>query len=100
MIFVSGLHQESELDTIRDACSDYGKVSNVHLNLDRRTGFVKGYALVEFCEMSEAEKAIESLNGSMLLGKQIRVDWAFAGPGGVDVCVAQSARKKAKIEVS
>ncbi len=40
-------------------------------------GFVKGYALVEYKERSEAQAAITAMNGSNLLEKPIAVDWAF-----------------------
>lgn len=96
VVFISGLHPESQEDDVKDACSDYGKVTNIQMNLDRRTGFVKGYALVEFGDRVEAERAIEGLNGSKLLGKLIRVDWAFIGKSNMDVSSGNSLRKKHK----
>ena len=69
IVMVSGVHDEAAEDDILDKFGDYGDVKNIHLNLDRRTGFVKGYALLEFAEVAEAENAIEALNGSDLLGQ-------------------------------
>lgn len=40
----------------------------------------QGYALVEYELFKEANAAIDSLNGSNMLGQQIEVDWAFIKP--------------------
>ena len=50
------------------------------LNLDRRTGYVKGYALLEYASLDEAKQTIEDFNETDYLGKTIRVDWAFKKP--------------------
>ena len=79
VIFVSNLHEETPEEYLVDKFEEYGILKSVHMNLDKETGLVKGYALLEYEDYNEAKQAIDEMNGTELLGEEdeIRVSWAF-----------------------
>eukprot|EP01133_Synstelium_polycarpum_P019516 gene19516-23379_t len=85
ILMVTGLSNEVQESDLRDLLCEYGVIRNVHLNYDRRSGYCKGYALVEYESKEEAELAIAAQDLT-LAGSPLAIDYAFvaskAGPSG------------------
>lgn len=79
-LFLTGLHEECTEDDLTDLLSEYGLLRGIRLNLDHRTGYVKGYAVVEYNEYEEARRAQENLDGLTFMDGAISADFAFIKP--------------------
>merc|ERR1711957_246424 len=82
VIICSGVHEEAQEDDVFEAFAEFGDIKNLHLNLDRRTGFVKGYAFIEYETKQEAAQALKAMDKQVLLEQKLSVNWAFTKPAG------------------
>jgi len=79
-IYVGNLSFDASEDDVRGAFATFGTVESVKMIMDRETGRPRGFAFVTMTESDEAKTAIESLNGSELLGRELRVREATPRP--------------------
>jgi len=88
-IFVGNLDFSATEDSIRALFEPYGTVESVNVVTDRDTGRSRGFAFVEMADSSEADRAINGLNGTNLGGRALnvnearpKVDRGGSGSGG------------------
>ncbi len=75
-LYVGNLPYSANQQTLQDAFGRCGTVESVKVITDRDTGQSKGFAFVEMSSDSEAQKAIQELNGYSLDDREIKVNEA------------------------
>uniref|UniRef100_A0A1J3DER0 29 kDa ribonucleoprotein, chloroplastic n=2 Tax=Noccaea caerulescens TaxID=107243 RepID=A0A1J3DER0_NOCCA len=79
-IYVGNLSWGVDDSALESLFSEQGKVVEARVIYDRDTGRSKGFGFVTLGSAQEVQKAINSLNGADLDGRQIRVSEAEARP--------------------
>lgn len=91
-IYVGNLSREVTEDELRKAFEAFGQVSSVSIIKDRYSGESRGFGFVEMPTKTEAQAAINGLNGTTLMERTLTVSEArpraeggrrpFGGGGG------------------
>lgn len=92
IVMVTNVHEEADEEALHDKFGEYGEIKNLHLNLDRRSGYVKvrdpplGYAMTLPSTLHGCQDGTEHTDDSFLYGflglRVDRVPDAHGGPRG------------------
>ncbi|KAK6940152.1 RNA recognition motif domain [Dillenia turbinata] len=79
-LLVLNITFRTSADDLYPLFAKYGKVVDVFIPRDRRTGDSRGFAFVRYKYEDEARKAVEKLDGRNVDGREIMVQFAKYGP--------------------
>ncbi len=80
-IYVGNLSYNATEETLQRLFDNYGQVTEVVVVTDRDTGQPRGFAFVTMPEDSQANAAIEALNGTEFNGRSLTISEARARAG-------------------
>jgi len=75
-IYVGNLVWDATADDLLALFQEHGAVARAQVITDRETGRSRGFGFVEMENDSEAQKAIEALNGAQFKGRALTVNEA------------------------
>ena len=75
-IYVGGLPYSATDGELENLFASYGTVTSASVVTDRYTGQAKGFGFVEMSTDSEADAAINGLNGTLMGGRNLTVNEA------------------------
>jgi RNA recognition motif-containing protein len=78
-IYVGNLPFSADEAAVRSLFAQHGTVDSVNLIMDRETGRPRGFGFVEMPK-SDAERAIQNLNGHEMGGRALKVNEAQDKP--------------------
>jgi len=77
-VFVGNLSYDADEHDLRGLFSAAGALEGIEIVRDRQTGNSRGFGFVSFMMSSDAERAVEDLNGQDLKGRPLRLELARA----------------------
>ncbi len=75
-IYVGNLPFNTDSNELEEMFAEFGSVDRAQVISDRETGRSRGFGFVEMADETEAQNAIEALNGKDFDGRQLRVNVA------------------------
>ncbi len=75
-IFVGNLPFRAEREDVLQLFTPFGEVTNCSLPLERDTGRKRGFAFIEMADESLETTAIDSLQGTEMMGRPLRINKA------------------------
>ena len=75
-VYVGNLPRDLTTDQLEEAFQAHGTVERATIITDRMTGESRGFGFVEMSDDSEAQAAIEAMNGTELGGRALTVNVA------------------------
>jgi len=80
-LYIGNLSWDTTEETLQSVLTEDGRtLKDLHMVMDRETGRPRGFAFAEFNSESEAQAAIESMDGMNLEGRELRVNVAQERP--------------------
>lgn len=81
-VFVGSLAWETDDENLRRAFSKCGEISEANVVRDRATGRSRGFGFITFMAEDGARAAIETMDGGIVEGRQVKVNYADRNAGG------------------
>ncbi|KAK9134375.1 hypothetical protein Syun_013705 [Stephania yunnanensis] len=81
-VFVGNIPYDATEEQLIQICEEVGPVVSFRLVIDRETGKPKGYGFCEYKDEETALSARRNLQGYVINGRQLRVDFAENDKGG------------------
>jgi RNA recognition motif-containing protein len=81
-LFVGSLAWATNDEGLRAAFEKFGQITEAKVITDRQTGRSRGFGFVTFADDASADKAKTEMDGKMLDGRAIKVDFPREREGG------------------
>ncbi|KAF0916501.1 hypothetical protein E2562_007581 [Oryza meyeriana var. granulata] len=81
-LFIGGLSFGTNDQSLKDAFTSFGDVTEARVIIHRDTGRSRGFGFVNFANGDDAKSAMEAMDGKELEGRSIRVNFANERPPG------------------